>query len=84
MFCVLPFRWHEEDEDDLRLRHYYQHQLRSLFDAVDSSGPIASPYVGHDEVRAQIRLEAWHVMEYDPFYVTSTSILDEWGNEQQQ
>ena len=46
------FRWLEEDEDDLRLRHYYQHQLRSLLDAADSSGP----YVGHDEVGAQIWL----------------------------
>ena len=51
------FRWYEEDEDDLRLRQYYQHQLRSLHD-VDSSGASAAaadlPYEANDEVRVQI------------------------------
>ena len=55
---VSPFRYYEEDEDDLRLRQYYQHQLRSLLD-VDSSGGApaaadASPHHANHEVEFEI------------------------------
>ena len=55
---VSLFRYFEEDEDDLRLRQYYQHQLRSLLD-VDSSGGApaaadASPHHANHEVELDL------------------------------